>query len=79
MAANVLNRRFAPDAPGREWAGDITCTATAEDWPYLTVAIDLFNREVIGWPIKPRMTADLVFEQILHMSYGRVRRKAPFH
>jgi hypothetical protein len=26
----------------------------------LTLALDLFNREVVGWSIKPRITADIV-------------------
>jgi len=29
VAANVLDRRFAPDAPNRVWTGDITYIATA--------------------------------------------------
>jgi hypothetical protein len=49
VAANVLDRHFAPDAPNRVWTGDITYIATAEGWLYLAVVIDLFNREVIGW------------------------------
>jgi len=35
---------------------NITYITTAEGWLYLAV-IDLFNREVIGWSIKPRMTS----------------------
>jgi putative transposase len=30
----------------------------------LAVAIDLFNRELIGWSLKPRMTADLVTDAL---------------
>lgn len=64
MAENVLERQFAPDAPNRVWTGDITYIATAEGWLYLAVVIDLFNREVIGWSIKPRLTTDLVLDTL---------------
>ncbi|MBR0568971.1 IS3 family transposase [Azoarcus sp. L1K30] len=75
VAENVLDRRFGPDAPNRVWTGDITYIATAEGWLYLAVVIDLFNREVIGWSIKPRMTTDLVLDA-LSMAWFR-RRPEP--
>ncbi|MCK2097769.1 IS3 family transposase [Thauera aromatica] len=75
VAENVLDRHFAPDAPNRVWTGDITYIATAEGWLYLAVVIDLFNREVIGWSIKPRMTTDLVLDA-LSMAWFR-RRPEP--
>lgn len=75
VAGNILDRQFAPDAPNRIWTGDITYIATAEGWLYLAVVIDLFNREVIGWSIKPRMTTDLVLDAV-SMAWFR-RRPAP--
>jgi transposase InsO family protein len=75
VAANVLDRHFMPDAPNRVWTGDITYIATAEGWLYLAVVIDLFNREVIGWSIKPWMTTDLVLDA-LSMAWFR-RRPEP--
>lgn len=75
VAANVLGRDFTPDAPNRVWTGDITYIATAEGWLYLAVVIDLFNREVIGWSIKSRMTTDLVLDA-LSMAWFR-RRPQP--
>lgn len=64
MTANVLDRQFSPEAPNRVWVGDIAYIATAKGWLYLAVVIDLFNREVIGWSIKPRMTTDLVLDAL---------------
>jgi len=75
VADNVLDRQFVPNAPNGVWTGDITYIATAEGWLYLAVVIDLFNREVIGWSIKPRMTTDLVLDA-LSMAWFR-RRPAP--
>jgi putative transposase len=48
---------------------------TDEGWLYLAVTLDLFNREVVGWSVKPRMTADLVTDA-LTMAWFR-RRPAP--
>ena len=48
---------------------------TEEGWLYLAVVLELFNREVVGWSIKPRMTADLVTDA-LTMAWFR-KRSAP--
>ena len=75
VSANLLDRQFAPEAPNQVWTGDITYIATAEGWLYLAVVMDLFNREVIGWSVKPRMTTDLVLDA-LSMAWFR-RRPEP--
>lgn len=64
VAPNVLDRNFTPSAPNKVWAGDITYIWTAEGWLYLAVVLDLFNREVVGWSIKSRMTADIVVDAL---------------
>ena len=71
----MLARNFSPTAPNRVWTSDITYLWTEEGWLYLAVVLDLFNREVIGWSIKPRMTADLVTDT-LTMAWFR-KRPAP--
>jgi len=48
---------------------------TDEGWLYLAIVLDLFNREVVGWSLKPRMTADIVTDA-LTMAWFR-RRPAP--
>lgn len=75
VAANLLDRNFAPAAPNRVWTADITYLWTDEGWLYLAVVLDLFNREVIGWSLKPRMTTDLITDA-LTMAWFR-RRPAP--
>ena len=75
VAPNVLEREFAPPAPNRVWAADLTYVWTEQGWLYLAVVLDLFNREVVGWSIKPRMTADIVVDA-LAMAWFR-RRPAP--
>ena len=64
VAPNLLQRNFTPQAPNRVWAGDITYIHTGEGWLYLAIVLDLFNREVVGWSIKTRMTADIVTDAL---------------
>jgi putative transposase len=75
IAENLLDRNFAPAAPNQAWSSDITYVWTDEGWLYLAVVLDLFNREVVGWSIKSRMTADIVTDA-LTMAWFR-RRPAP--
>jgi putative transposase len=75
VAPNLLNREFAPAGPNQVFSADITYIWTDEGWLYLAVVLDLFNREVVGWSIKPRMTADLVTDA-LTMAWFR-RRPTP--
>jgi putative transposase len=64
VAANLLDRNFTPAAPNQAWSADITYIWTDEGWLYLAVVLDLFNREIVGWSIKPRMTADIVTDAL---------------
>lgn len=75
VAENLLNREFTPAEPNQVFSSDITYIWTDEGWLYLAVVLDLFNREVVGWSIKPRMTADLLTDA-LTMAWFR-RRPAP--
>lgn len=75
VAPNLLDRNFQPAAPNQVWSADLTYIWTDEGWLYLAVVLDLFNREVVGWSIKPRMTADIVMDA-LSMAWFR-RRPAP--
>ena len=75
VAANLIARDFAPAAPNQAWTTDITYIAIDEGWLYLTVMLDLFGRQVVGWAIGPRMTKTLVLDA-LRMAWFR-RRPAP--
>ena len=72
VAPNLLDRNFAPEAPNQVWTSDITYLWTNEGWLYLAIVIDLFNREVVGWSLKPRMTADIATDAL---TMARFRRK----
>ena len=75
LAANMLDRCFTPSAPNQVWTSDITYLWTNEGWLYLAIVLDLFNREVIGWSLKPRMTTDIVLDA-LTMAWFRRRPEA---
>jgi len=75
VAGNLLNRDFSPAAPNQVWTADLTYIWTDEGWLYLAVVLDLFNREIIGWSIRPRMTADIAISA-LTMAWFR-RKPAP--
>ena len=71
VAQNLLDRNFTPTTPNKVWTADMTYIWTDEGWLYLAVVIDLFNREVVGWSIKPRMTADIVMDALTMVWFRR--------
>jgi putative transposase len=75
VAENVLARNCTPAAPNQVWTSDITYLWSDEGWLYLAFVLDLFNREVVGWSLKPHMTADIVTDA-LTMAWFR-RRPTP--
>ncbi len=75
VADNLLDRNFTPTAPNQVWTSDITYLWTDEGWLYLAIVLDLFNREVVGWSLKPRMTSDIVTDA-LTMAWFRRRPTA---
>ena len=75
VAPNLIQRDFSPTLPNRVWTTDITYLDTGEGWLYLTVMLDLFSRQVVGWSIQPRMTQQLVVDA-LRMAWFR-RRPEP--
>lgn len=75
IAPNLLERDFSPQAPNQVWTTDITYLWTDEGWLYLAIVLDLFNREVVGWSLKPRMTSEIVTDA-LTMAWFRRRPAA---
>ena len=75
VAPNLIARDFSPALPNQVWTTDITYLGTDEGWLYLTVMLDLFSRQVVGWSIQPRMTQQLVVDA-LRMAWFRRRPAA---
>ena len=72
VAANLLGRNFTPVAPNQVWTSDITYLWTEQEgWLYLAIVLDLFNREVVGWSLKPRMTTAIVTDALTMALFRR--------
>lgn len=57
---NLLEQNFVVTAPNVAWVSDITYIWTAEGWLYLAALKDLCSKQVVGYSLSERMTADLV-------------------
>ncbi|MDO8746790.1 MAG: IS3 family transposase [Thermodesulfovibrionales bacterium] len=72
VAPNLLNQNFVAEKPNTVWVSDITYIATLEGWLYLAVILDLYSRQVVGWAMSDRLTADFVVKA-LYQAIGRRR------
>ncbi|MBI5902046.1 MAG: IS3 family transposase [Deltaproteobacteria bacterium] len=57
---NLLERRFTADGPNKVWTSDITYVWTEEGRLYLTVVLDVFSRQIVGWAMGDRIDTALV-------------------
>ena len=73
IVENLLEQDFTVDTPNKTWTGDITYIWTKQGWMYLAVVLDLFNREIIGWSMRKRITKDIVIEALAMA----IKRKRP--
>jgi transposase InsO family protein len=66
IAENLLDRDFAPGAPGpdRKWTADITYIPTRSGWLYLAAVLDLFSRRIVGWSMAGHMRTELVSDAL---------------
>jgi putative transposase len=78
-ASNVLDRVFHADRPNQKWIADFTYVWTAEGWLYVAAVIDLFSRRVVGWSMKPEMTAQLVTDALIMAIWRRGKPDALLH
>ena len=68
---NHLERDFSADDPDTKWVTDITYIRTGEGWLYLTVVVDLFCGQVVGWSMSGRMDRQLVIQAVLMALWQR--------
>lgn len=57
VADNLLKRDFFSFSPLRKLVSDITYIPTKNGFLYLTIVLDLFNRDIIAWNLSANMTA----------------------
>ncbi|MGH3569541.1 MAG: IS3 family transposase, partial [Pseudonocardia sp.] len=62
--ADLVNRRFAVDAPNRLWITDITEHPTTEGKVYCAAVRDTYSRLVVGWSIADNMRTELVTDAL---------------
>jgi transposase InsO family protein len=74
VAANRLQRQFAPGAPHQRWATDITALPTRVGWCYLAIVLDVGSRRIVGWAMRSSLETELVLAA-LHIALGA--RPAP--
>jgi len=70
VAENLLKQDFTSEKPNTIWVSDITYIWTLEGWLYLVVILDVFSRQVVGWAMSKRLTANFVV-RALHQAVGR--------
>ncbi len=71
---NHLARDFTANEPNTKWVTDITYIRTAEGWLYLSVVVDLYSGQVIGWSMSPRQDRQLVLQAVLMALWQRTDR-----
>ena len=57
VCENILNREFKAEKGGQKWVSDITYLRTSGGFVYLTVVLDLYDRNVLGWAMSCSLEA----------------------
>src|SRR5690606_7876338 len=68
---NHLQQQFDVPAPNKAWVTDITYIRTHEGWLYLSVVLDLFSRQVVGWSMSNTINKELVLNALLSAVWRR--------
>jgi len=55
ISPDLVNQDFSANAPNQLWTSDITYIRTKEGWLYLTIILDVFNRQIVGWSMSNRL------------------------
>lgn len=74
FSENQLAQQFHVNEPNKVWAGDITYIKSSRGWVYLSVVIDLFNREVVGYALSKSPNTELVKRSLGNAMAGREKQ-----
>ena len=66
--ADLVQRRFAADAPRRLWVCDVTYVATWSGFAYVAFVTDVYSRRIVGWNVASTLRADVLPLQALDMA-----------
>jgi len=67
---NRLNREFTASKPNEKWVSDTTQIRTRKGWLYLSMIMDLYSRQIIGWSMSKTNKETLVINA-LEMALAR--------
>ena len=75
VSPNRLQQVFTADRPDQCWVTDITYIRTHEGWLYLSVVVDLYSRQVVGWSMSSRLKKALVLDTLLMAVWRRTPKQ----
>jgi len=61
---NLVNQEFTAKRQGQLWTSDITYLWTKAGWLYLSVVLDVYNRQIVGWAMSERLNRQLVIASL---------------
>jgi putative transposase len=64
VAENLLAQNFTATRPLEVVTSDITYIPTKQGWMYLSIVLDVFNREIISWKTDNTLRKELVYDII---------------
>jgi putative transposase len=73
LSPDLVNQNFSATAPNELWTSDITYVRTRQGWLYLTVVLDVFNRQIVGWSMSKGLKANETSIPALKDAYSRKR------
>ena len=80
FSENILNRDFESFLPNEVWCGDFTYVKAVDGWVYLSVVMDLFNREIIGYALSKKANSQLTIHAMADALMNRKpQSKIMFH
>jgi putative transposase len=74
VSPNLLDQDFTAGACNEKWVSDITYIRTKQGWLYLTIILDLCNREIVGWSMSKGLSA---LETVVPAFKQAFKRKHP--
>lgn len=66
-----MARQFKVAAPNASWVTDITYVRIHEGGLYLSVVLNLYSRQIVGWEMKSLMAAVLAIDTLLMAVWRR--------
>ena len=81
ISKNYLNQDFKVERINQVWVSDITYIRTSQGWLYLTIILDLFDRQVIGWALSSSLKTKATVIPIWKMAIKKrkITKKLTFH